>query len=298
MTFTPFPGGSRRGAFADLLIDRLRNLWMSFWRSDFRRGLRLSLISVYAILLRDASTRFGQRSAGAVWVIIAPLLRLGGMILIFNFLQRGPAAGDSLVIFFMTGMVPVFLIRNAINGSGAAIRSGGAMLSYPHVSPLEIVAARVWMELIADVVVVMVIALGAKAFVGLEIAAWVAEPLELVGALIMLAYFVYAFSFFSAQMGRLWQQWTDITRLMARVIFFTSGVWFTMGSIPPDLRAIVQYNPVAHMIEWIRDASIHGFESDLFSVSYPFWFATVLLFIGLFINLMYRLGGYDMEPGR
>lgn len=282
----------------DRLIARLRGLWMEFWRSDFRRGLRLSLIAVHAMLLRDASTRFGQRSAGAVWVIIAPLLRLGGMILLFSFLQRGPAAGDSLVIFFMTGMVPVFLIRNAVTSSGAAIRSSAALLSYPHISALEVVAARVWIEVIADIVVIAVIAFGAKAFVGLEIAAWISEPLELICAMIMLVYFVYAVSFLSAQIGRMWQQWTDISRFMARAIFFTSGVWFTMGSLPPEMREIVKYNPVAHVIEWIRDASIHGFESDLFSVSYPFWFATVCLFIGLFINWLYRLGGYDMEPGR
>lgn len=282
----------------DRLSDVLRLVWLRFWRSDFRRGLRLSLIAVHAMLLRDASTRFGRRSAGAVWVIIAPLLRLGGMIMIFTFLQRGPAAGDSLIIFFMTGMVPVFLIRNAINGSGAAIRGAGAMLSYPHISALEVVAARVWIEIIADVVVIAVIALGAKAFTGLEIAAWVSEPLKLIFAISMTAYFVYALSFLSAQIGRLWQQWTDITRFIARAIFFTSGVWFTMGSLPPDLANIVKYNPVAHLIEWIRDGAIHGFDSDLYSVSYPFWFATVCLFIGLFINWLYRLGGYDMEPGR
>ena len=297
MTFTPFPSGSRPRVFADSLVDALRRLWVYIASTDFVRGMRLSMIGVYALVLRDATTRFGHRSAGAVWVMMAPLLRLGGMILLFNFLGRGPAAGDSLVIFFLTGMVPVFLLRAAVTSAGSAIRSGGAMMTFPQIGPLEFVASRVWVELLSDAGVVFIIMMGAKAFGGLAIAAWFSEPLKIVGAVIMLAYFTYAASFLSAQLGRLWQQWTDITRFIARALFFTSGVWYTMGSLPPNLRGIIQYNPVAHIIEWVRDGVIHGFDSDYYTIGYPFWFATVCLFIGLFINLMYRLGGYDMKPG-
>ncbi|RZJ39823.1 MAG: hypothetical protein EON87_19270 [Brevundimonas sp.] len=294
MSFTPIPSGSRREAVLDVLIEQIRLLYTRFISTPFGGGLRHSVRATYAIVLRDATTRFGHRSAGAIWVIIAPLLRLGGMIAIFQFLQRPAAAGDSLIIFFMTGMVPVFLLRHAITAAGRAIK-GSSMMNFREIGPLEVVSARVWTELVSEVVIVFIIMMGAKAFVGLEIMQWFKQPLELVMALIMLSYFVFCISFLSAQIGRIFQQWSDVTRFLARALFFTSGVWFTMASLPPELRGIIKYNPVAHLIEWIRDASIYGFESDLFDPWYPFWFGTVCLFIGLVINALYHLGGYDVD---
>lgn len=294
MSFTPIPAGSRREAVLDVLIEQIRVLYARFISTRFGGGLRHHLRATYAIILRDATARFGHRSAGAIWMIIAPLLRLGGMIAIFQFLQRPAAAGDSLIIFFMTGMVPVFLLRHAITAAGGAIK-GSSMMNFRQIGPLEVVSARVWMELVSEVVIVFIIMMGAKAFTALPIMQWFKEPLEQVAAIAMLSYFVFCISFLSAQIGRIFQQWSDITRFLARALFFTSGVWFTMASLPPELRGIIKYNPVAHLIEWIRDATIYGFSSDLFDPWYPFWFGTICLFIGLVINWLYHLGGYDVD---
>jgi capsular polysaccharide transport system permease protein len=295
MTFTPFPSGSRREAVADVLIEQARLIWDRFSQSTFARGAKVSAVSIYALVLRAAVTRFSGRSAGAVWILLAPMLRLGGMILIFSYMNRAPGAGDSLVIFFMTGMAPVFAIRHAFSGSGGAIRGGGGMMVFPQVTTFEVISANVLLELTIDVAVYILIMIIMRAFTDLPITDWVSEPLELIAACLLLAYFIYGLAFLSGQIGRMWQQWTDITRLMIRVLFFTSGVWFTMASLPPQLHDIVKYNPVAHIIEMIRDASIHGFESDLFNPWYPFWFATTCLFLGLFIDWLYRISGYDVD---
>jgi capsular polysaccharide transport system permease protein len=294
MTFTPFPSGSRREAVADVLSEHARLWWARLNRSDFMRGARISAVATYALTLRAATTRFGGRSAGAVWVLVTPMMQLGIMILLFSYLGRGPGAGDSLVIFFVTGIMPVFLMRQAISGGGGTLRGGGGMMAFPQISSFEVVNSRVLLELIVNFMVVVLFMIISKAFLDLPFTEWVKDPFELLGALTMLAYFVYAASFLSAEIGRMWQQWTDVTRLVSRALFFTSGVWYTMGSLPLQLQSVVKYNPLAHIIEWIRDASIHGFSSDHFDPSYPFWFATVCLFLGLVIDWIYRLGGYDV----
>jgi capsular polysaccharide transport system permease protein len=295
MTFTPFPSGSRREAVADVLMEQARLIWGRLSQAPFMRGARVSAISIYALVLRSAVTRFSGRSAGAVWILAAPMLRLGGMIALFSWMNRPAGAGDSLVIFFMTGMAPVFAIRHAFSGSGGSVRGGGGMMVFPQVTTFEVITANVLLELMIDVCVYVLIMLIMRAFTDLAISEWISEPLELIFACLLLSYFIYGLAFLSAQIGRFWQQWTDITRLMIRVLFFTSGVWFTMASLPPQLHDIVKYNPVAHIIEMIRDASIHGFESDLFDPWYPFWFATVCLFLGLFIDWLYRISGYDVD---
>lgn len=259
------------------------------------RAARLSLITIHALLLREAITRYGQRSAGYAWAMIQPLIMLSAILLIFRGVGRTPAVGDSLVVFFMTGIIPVMMFRHTISRGANAIRSNRALMRYPQVTGLEVITARVLLELLTNFLVFLIIILFMKAFKGLPIAAWISNPLELLCALGTLALLCYGAAFLSAQIGRVVSQWSDFMGVLGRFLFFTSGVWFTLDTLPPRWRHYAGYNPVAQVIEWIRDAAIPGFESAHVNPGYPIAFAVVCLVLGLFVEWVFQMSGLDRE---
>ena len=253
------------------------------------------LRTIHALLLRESRTRFGQRSAGYVWALISPMILLVVMMAIFSFIARPPGAGDSLVVFFLTAILPVFLVRNGIARGAKAIRSNSVLMQYPQVNAFEVITARTLLESLTYLIVLVLFVLIMFAFFGLPFTAWVDEPLPMLqagGALFLLC---YGASFLSSQIGRMFDPWNEFTGPLGRILLLTSGLWFTFGTLPPEFLTVVQYNPLAHVVEWIRHATIREFHSELYNPWYPVSVGVVLLAIGLFIDWLYRISGYDRQ---
>lgn len=248
---------------------------------------------VHALILREAITRYGRRSAGYIWALFVPVLQAVVLIALFSAIGRSAAAGDSLVVFFITGIIPVFAWRNAAVRGATALHANRALMTYPQVRPFEIVLARTVLELSTSAVVVLVIVVAMAVFGGLTLDHWVDRPLSLMAALAVFVLLCHGTAVLSAQIGRVFDQWKDIMGATGRVFFFASGVWYTFASLPPGPRGIVAYNPLAHLIEWIRDAVISSYSSDLYNPWYPLWVAIILLAAGLFMEWRSR---FDEGP--
>ena len=226
------------------------------------------------------------------------MIQLGGMLTIFSILGRAPGAGNSLVIFFMTGIMPLLVVRSALARGASAIASNRSLMHYPQVRGFEVITARVLLDLLINLTVTLIVMAYMLAFQGLAITEWIDRPLSLLGALAALSLLSYGVAFLSAQIGRMFDQWIDLMSGLARLLFFTSGIWFTLDTLPLAIRKYAAMNPLAQIIEWIRDAAIPGFESGHLNPVYPIQFAIVCLALGLFLEWFYRLTGLDLERKR
>lgn len=296
MSFTPFQdsrSGRGRDAWGRIRADATD--WLTrLTQSRGYRAARISLITIHALLLREALTRYGVRSAGYVWALVQPLIQLFMMMTVFGLLGRAPAVGDSVVIFFMTGIMPLFLLRASLMRGAKALTANRGLMNYPQVRGFEIITARALLETITSFCVVLLVMGFMKAFHGLPLTHWISNPLELLFALGNLQLLCYGACFLSAQIGRVFRMWSDLVAVSGRLLFFTSGLWYTMASVPAPLRPYLLLNPLAQSIEWIRDASIAGFESDLFDPMYPLSFGVIMLAAGLFIEWLIRVGRFDL----
>jgi len=59
------------------------------------------------------------------------------------------------------------------------------------------------------------------------------------------------------------------------------------------LKTYLQFNPIAHLIEWLRTGCFPGFESNSYNPWYPLSFGLVLLFIGGAIDWYVRSTGRE-----
>lgn len=281
--------GVRNESFADL-VQRVRAL-----AAPYLVAITSGARTIYALLLRESRTRYGRQSAGYVWALISPMIVLVAMIATFSVLARPPGAGDSLVVFFMTSILPILFLRDAIAQGGDAVRSNRVLMQYPQVNVFEVITARTILEALSNLIVMLLFVLIMFAFFSLPITAWVDQPLSMLLAGATLLLLCYGACFLSSQIGRAFEPWNQVTGPIGRILLLTSGLFFTLGSLPPEFLTVVQYNPLAHIVEWIRDASIRDFRSDLYNPWYPLFFGVALLFAGLFIDWLYRISGYDLQ---
>jgi len=252
---------------------------------------------VHALILRETRTRHGGLRLGYAWALVEPAVQLGVLWLFYELMGRRVPINASMPAFLLTGIFPYLAWRSASVLGSTAIESNGPLMVHSQVQPVAIVTARVVLEMATTLVVFLIFILLLKLFGGEPFSSWTDEPLSLLGAFGAMSFLAFGFALFNSGISRILTFWPEVIRMTARVLFFTSGVFYTMESLPPNARAIILLNPMSHMIEWIRSAALPGFESDLYSVWYILAWSVWLTFAGLFIDWLLRITGHAEAHG-
>lgn len=164
------------------------------------------------------------------------------------------------------------------------------------VQPFSIVTSRVLLEFVTYMVVALLFILVLWIYFDEPLSSWTDEPLNLLFALSALMSLTFGFAVFNASVAQIVGWWPEVIKAFGRVLFFTSGVFYTMDTLPPQAREAILLNPMSHVIEWIRSAALPGFESLHYNAIYPFAWAAWLLFCGLFMDWLLRLTGHTEAP--
>jgi capsular polysaccharide transport system permease protein len=73
------------------------------------------------------------------------------------------------------------------------------------------------------------------------------------------------------------------------LVFLSSGIYFSVTSVPIQMATVDVYNPMLHLLEFERKAFDRSYPVSLLSLSYPATCAVVILFAGLIVNRYFRL---------
>lgn len=159
-----------------------------------------------------------------------------------------------------------------------AVKSSKALLTYPQVKGIDIMLALVILEFATLFLVAVIYLLGASylgVFVSIE------RPLEVLLALFLVSSLGLGFGLLSSTARLYWSAYNNFQSAFMRVLFFTSGKFFIVSMLPATLQEWLWYNPLLHVVEWIRSAFFGGFESQFYDLRYPLMVALVMLFLGL-----------------
>jgi capsular polysaccharide transport system permease protein len=100
-------------------------------------------------------------------------------------------------------------------------------------------------------------------------------------------FFCLSMSFFNATIGALFKLWRIIWKFMTIPLLFLSGVIYVPITMPPEVQAIISWNPVLHCIEGLRVNSYLDYIS-LYDPVYLNTVSTVLLLLSLVIERLFR----------
>jgi capsular polysaccharide transport system permease protein len=248
-------------------------------------GLHTQVNVVGALLLRETRTRFGDQQLGYLWAIISPLLVILTFVALITFGGRSAPDGMSPVAFIATGLLPYTVFSSTLGKVQTAIQSNRALLYYPQVFPLDLAISRFILEVVTYVAVFIILMGGDAAWHGslkIDNLAFTLSGLVLSGLLgAGLGLVISAGTLY-------WNTLEQVISPILRPLFFVSGIFFTANDLPTPVLHVLQYNPLMHVIEMVRDGWFPSYTSRVVDPGYLIWWALGLLLVGLTFERMSR----------
>jgi capsular polysaccharide transport system permease protein len=244
----------------------------------FLDGLTAQSEVIFALALRETRTRFGKHKLGYLWALVEPALLILTFYIAFWLAGRGAPAGMTLWSFTATGIIPYLIFASTTGQVAEAINGNKSLLFYPQVNPIDVVLARIFLELVTYVAALMVL-LGIEALYLQELT--VDDPLLLIGGLVFAALLGGGFGMIFCGLGQLSNVSDRVRSAMMRPFFWISGLFFTAAGLPPAVRELMLYNPVLHVVELTRAGLFTRYDDTYASPSYVVSYGLVMLLAGL-----------------
>ncbi len=244
-------------------------------------GLRVQKRVVWALMLRETKTLFGKHKLGYLWAVINALFQVGMFWAIREIAGFQPPFGMSTPVFLLGGFIPFFIFSHGVSDGMSAIWANRSLLIYPQVFPLDPLVARV---LLQGAMQTLVFAILMSLAWGLGQHVEIVNPHAVFIALLLALLLAFAGGTLCSALNLMWPTTSQIVPMVMRVLFFTSGLFFSIVDLPLVARSILFFNPLTHMIEYMRSGFVDGYGANYISLSYAFGCALLLLVVGLLLE--------------
>lgn len=255
-----------------------------------QQAIEIQLRVVGALVLRETRTRFGKTQLGYLWSFIGPIIHIIVMTFAFSALGRVAKVGDSLPLFFATGLLSFGIFRRISSQCATALEANQALLAYRIVKPLDAIIGRAVLEFLTSIANLIIIIAALIVF-------WEAQMpanLHLMAfAVILLAIIGFGIGALNAVIAAWWTSWRNIEQLGSRALILMSGVYLIPDALPEEVVKYLAWNPVLHGIELMRFGYYWGYRSSVLDVPYLVSSAVLLLFLGLAAERAGRFRGSD-----
>lgn len=220
---------------------------------------------LFALIVREMSTKFGRSWGGYVWAVADPL---GGIVLLtiaFSMAFRTPPIGTNFALFYATGIIPLFLFNGISNSVSAAISSNRGLLRYPVVTPLDTVFSKFFLELATMLVVAVLLYSGIVMVYDLNVNL---DMRPVLAGFALTALVGLGVGTLNCVLIGFFPTWRNIWSILTKPLFIVSGIFFTFESVPREIQAILWYNPLIHSVGAVRSGFYPTYEP--FYVSYGY----------------------------
>jgi capsular polysaccharide transport system permease protein len=230
---------------------------------------------LFALVVREMSTKFGRSWGGYLWAIAEPL---GGILLLtfaFGLTFHKPPLGTNFALFYATGIIPFYLFSSVTAGVGQAINSNRGLLTYPVVSPLDTVLAK----FITDFLTMFILRDGLV--LSLDLAA-------IFNGFLLMGLIGLGFGTLNCVIFGFWPTWRHLWNVLTKPLFLISCMFYTFDSLPPQVQAVLWYNPLVHGIGLMRAGFYAGYDPAYVNPAYALAVAGTVFVIGAYLLRRHR----------
>lgn len=223
--------------------------------SELRHGLIVQGRVIGALVLREVHTINGSSRLGYLWVLIQGIFGISVFWAARHFMGAGQAPhGMNMAIFLASGFGLWSIFSNGISRCMTAVEGNRALLTFPQVTELDVMIARIIVIAATQIVTATIIIVVALVLMD--------EPMVF-GSLPLLLLLLVAVPVFSLGCGMILSSLSvfvpalnKVVPMLLRMLFFVSGVFFSVSVFSQKVADILMLNPMMHAIELIR-MSLH-----------------------------------------
>jgi len=253
-------------------------------RTTNRSHFQIQRDVIYALLLRELSSRFGKSRGGFLWVLVEPIAHLMIPVLMFGFIRQRLMPGVEYPVFLVYGFLPFLLFKAICLQIVDGVNAAQGLLSYRQVLLMDVFIAKAMAHCVIQAVVFSLVLTGLAMF-GYDVLP--PRPVELAGVLALAAVLAFGLGVLFAAVASLIPDTRPVIHVMFMPLYFVSGILFPVTRFPDDWVRWMAINPVLHLVELSRVMGVDGYEPMKYtSVLYPVALALVATIVGL---MLYRL---------
>ncbi|HLT90461.1 MAG TPA: ABC transporter permease [Woeseiaceae bacterium] len=239
---------------------------------------------IYALLLRELSSRFGKTRGGFIWVLVEPLAHLMFPVFIRGFIRQGLMPGVEFPIFIVYGILPFLLFKAICLQIVDGVNSGQGILSYRQVLLMDVFIAKALAHFVIQAIVFPIVLIGLAMF-GYDVLP--VRPVELAGVIFLTVMLAFGLGLLFAAITSLMPDARAIIKVMFMPLYFMSGILFPVTRFPDAWVQWMALNPVLHLVELSRVMAIEQYKPIKYlSIEYPVALALTTTVIGL---MLYRM---------
>jgi capsular polysaccharide transport system permease protein len=200
-------------------------------------------------MLREIHTIHGSSRLGYLWVLINNIVMLTFLWKIREILGFRPPHGMPVPTFLISGYAVWGIVSGITNRSISAVNGNRALLTFPQVTPLDVMLARVGVITATEVLVAAIL-------LSVTVAAGYNQPSPdwggVMGVILASATLGLGLGTLLGALNVLFPVVERLTPIVFRFLFFVSGVFFSLRSVPYRFRDLLGYNPILQLVEWSR----------------------------------------------
>jgi ABC-type polysaccharide/polyol phosphate export permease len=265
------------------LAGQFFNGLMTFWR---RRWL------LRYFLHRQVTRTYKRSYLGFAWAILSPLIWVFFLTLIFSEalglrfreIEENPNLNFGLYLY--CGLLPFLAFSEAMNKGMNSIR-GNSGLVQKVIFPLELLPFTNAIASMID----KFFGIGALLIVVLAFGQPLHTHVLLLPLFVVLqVVFILGLTYLMAVLGTYLPDLDEVMRPVIRGMFFLTPIIWTPDRLPEGIRWVVDYNPLAYLVEVYRDLILRGEIPGGLSTLYFTLFSVALFIVGftLFVRVKPR----------
>lgn len=243
-------------------------------------AIRVQFRVLYALMIREAMTRYGHKDLGFFWLMGDQLILTCGVIGMWSFSGMGHSSNSSVGVIPMavTGYAFIQLFRHIVSHAIRAIHHGAHLLYHQKIKVLDLLLANSILETIGIISAFIIAYIPLSLF---DLIYPMHDPLLVAGGFLLTAWFSFA-------VGLIVTGVTELSDAAARIVAPTmyvslpfSGLFFMVHWLPDQYRNTMLWSPMVSCIEMIRGGIFPDYMPTFYSPLYVVVCCTVLTAIGV-----------------
>ncbi|WP_461832723.1 ABC transporter permease [Aquifex sp.] len=248
---------------------------------ELYKAFKIQLRVVYALMMREIITRYGRENIGFLWLFLEPLVLILGVTLLWSYIRPHKEYWFPVQVFIFTGWMVNKLWMITVPKAMQGIHANIGLLYHRYITPFDIILSRIVLEVTAMTGVFMFLSF---ILISVHIIEHPYNYFYIVIGWILACWFTFGFSFLVTSINILTNDLLQkIWSLISLALFISSGTFFLVEWLPPEVRPYVLLLPTVHNVEMVRYGFFGNKMHPYFDVAYSLQCNLFITFLGLFL---------------